>query len=146
MPKVTIQRAGEDAMSVPTGKKRAGLKPGQRHGGQFKLGHDPRRHLGGPTTPTIKKAFKAAIRELEEGAIALLEECITDPSAPYRERRAAAELVLNHSQGMPVNRVLMAEVDGVGAALDSLSMDDIHQRLRLIHQQKELEVHTYEER
>ena len=76
---------------------------------------------------------------MEDGALSFLEYCISDSDAPVRERRAAAELVLAHSQGLPVSRILMAEVDS-GAVLDGLGMDDIHKRLRLIHQQNEKEV------
>ena len=136
----------EDVIEVRVaGKKRPGLRPGQRHNGQFKS-IDSRRCTTGPRTKAVTREFKQKIRDLEDGALTLLEECITNINAPYRERRAAAELVLAHSQGLPVSRVLMAEVDAPGGLLDSLSMDDIHQRLRLIHEQKELEVHTYEER
>jgi len=139
------EEVGERRIKVRiAGKKRPGLKPGQRHSGQFKS-VDPRRCTTGPRTKAVTREFKQKIRDLEDGALSLLEDCIADTNAPYRERRAAAELVLAHSQGLPVSRVLMAEVDNAGGLLDTLGMDDIHQRLRLIHQQKELEVHTYEE-
>ncbi len=120
------------------GKKRPGLKPGQKHSGSFRS-VDSRRCTTGPRSSTAKKAFKQKIREMEDGALSFLEYCISDPDAPVRERRAAAELVLAHSQGLPVSRILMAEVDS-GAVLDGLGMDDIHKRLRLIHQQNEKEV------
>lgn len=145
MPKRLNERVINDVMSGVGGKKSPGLKPGQRHSGSFSRGHDPRRHLEGPRPHAHKKHFKEKIRELEDGALSLLESCITDPGAPYRERRAAAELVLGYSQGSVVSRVLQADLGSQGLITDSMGIDDIAQRLRLIHAEKEPEVNTYED-
>lgn len=107
----------------PSGRRRRGLKPGQRHSGQFQKGFDPRRYVEGPRV--TKKAFQEAIREHTDKAIGVLVDTMQDADAPYKERRAAAELVLAHAEGLPVNRVLHAQAAPAGHDLTQLSNEEL---------------------
>lgn len=110
-------------MSVTSVGERRGLKPGQRHSGQFRKGYDPRRHVEGPSQ--VKREFKVAIRESAERAVEVLQEILDDTKAPVKERREAAALVIAHAHGSPVNRVLHAEVDQRQQSVDTLSLDEL---------------------
>ena len=86
-----------------------GPKPGQRHSGQFQGGPDSRRWLHGPRSPTVTKDFQSKVKEHTDVAIKALADCVNDTSATWRERQAAAELLLAHGHGKPVDRVLMSQ-------------------------------------
>jgi len=124
-------------------RKKPGPKPGSRHDGMFKPGFDERRSMGN-NSPLIKKQFHEAIADEIEPAIQLLRECIADPKAPYKERRAAAELVLAHAVGTPVNRVVHAQVgDSVGGSATSMSLEELRKKAAFLLSD-DLET-TYEE-
>ena len=99
----------------------AGLKPGQRHSGQFKKGHDPRRHLEGPRSGVTKRSFQELVRAETERAIDFLRDALNDPDAPYSERYKAAELLLAHGHGKPVDRQVVATMEGGGAGRPSMA-------------------------
>lgn len=107
-------------------RRRRGLKPGQKHAGSFQKGHDPRRHVDGPNP--VKREFQEAIRDYTDAAIQVLANCMADGSAPWKERQAAAELVLAHGHGSPVNRVMHAQVGGSGQQASTLSLADLRSR------------------
>ena len=93
--------------------RRPGLKPGQRHSGQFKPGYDPRRNLKGPYTSPERRTFVEACREKTEDALTVLETCMRDEGASWRDRMTAAALLIEHAHGKPVDRKVVAEL-GVG--------------------------------
>ena len=90
--------------------KRKGPPKGSRHAGSFSKGFDPRRHLEGPRV--VKREFQEAIREHTDLAIEVLTTCMEDTSAPYKERQYAAELVLAHAHGKPVDRIAVQQMSG----------------------------------
>lgn len=96
-----------------------GLKPGQKHSGSFKPGHDPRRHLEGPRRS--KRNFQELVRAHTEEAVNFLRATIDDEDAPYGERYKAAELLLAHAHGKPVDRQVVATMEGTAAGRPSLS-------------------------
>ena len=104
-------------------KRRPGLKPGQRHSGQFKPGYDPRRNLHGPFTSPERRTFMEACREKTENALAVLEAAMNDESASWRDRMTAASLLIDHGHGKPVDRTavlnLSAGYDGDGSELST---------------------------
>tara|TARA_R110002072_G_scaffold296928_2_gene469276 strand:- start:377 stop:853 length:477 start_codon:yes stop_codon:yes gene_type:complete len=123
----------EERIDPPNGRTnpeggKPGPLPGTRHAGSFRFGHDPRRNLTGPKPSPIRQDFQSKIREHTDLAINALVDCIGDVSAGWRERRAAAELVLNHGHGTPVSRVLMAQGETGGDARQ-LSTRKLLQRL-----------------
>ena len=69
---------------------RGGLKPGQRHSGQFKPGYDPRRNLQGPYTSPEKRTFIEACREKTENALAGLDACANDDAPSWKDRMTAS--------------------------------------------------------
>ncbi len=91
-------------------KRRPGLKPGQRHSGQFKPGYDPRRNLHGPFTSPERRTFMEACREKTENALAVLEAAMNDESASWKDRMTAASLLIEHGHGKPVDRKVVAEM------------------------------------
>ncbi len=93
-------------------KRRPGLKPGQRHSGQFKPGYDPRRNLHGPFTSPERRTFMEACREKTENALAVLEAAMNDESASWKDRMTAASLLIEHGHGKPVDRKVVAEMGG----------------------------------
>jgi hypothetical protein len=94
------------------GKRRAGLKPGQKHSGSFKPGHDPRRNLLGPRMSKEKVSFMEACREMTENALSVLAEAMNDGNAAWRDRTSAAALLLEHGHGKPVDRIAVANLSG----------------------------------
>ena len=99
--------------------------PKKRHSGMFSGGPDPRRWTQGPRSPVVKKSFQEAVQAHSDTAIQILAECMEDNQAAWRERRAAAELVLAHAVGAPVSRILMASAGSNGSdakQLDSISL------------------------
>ena len=110
-------------MDTGNTRRKPGCRPGQKHAGQFKAGFDERRHLEGPTK--VKMEFRVAIAESAEQAVRVLDQILADDTAPTRERRAAAELVLSHAVGLPVNRVVMATVDSGGTPAQAMSLDQL---------------------
>jgi hypothetical protein len=117
-----MENAG-NTLSPPRTRGRPGPKPGQKHAGQFKKGFDERRWVEGPTK--VKREFRVAIQDSAEQAVAVLDEILCDPSAPVKERRQAAELVLAHAHGMPVNRVLHAQTGHGSQRPENLDMDQL---------------------
>ncbi len=93
-------------------KRRPGLKPGQRHSGQFKPGYDPRRNLNGPFTSPERRTFMEACREKTENALAVLEAAMNDESASWRDRMTAASLLIDHGHGKPVDRTAVLQLSG----------------------------------
>jgi hypothetical protein len=125
-----LQAAETVVMSDPP--KRKGPRPGSRHSGMF-TSDDPRRWTQGPRNPKVRKEFAEKAKELTDAALKVLSDCMLDNKAPWRERRAAAELALSHGHGAPVSRILMAQAQGSGTALEDRSIDDLVADMRLIH-------------
>lgn len=98
--------------------KRRGLKPGQRHSGQFKPGHDPRRNLLGPRMSKEKVSFMQACRDMTDNALSVLEEAMNDPQASWRDRTSAAALLLEHGHGKPVDKQIIANLNGNALSKD----------------------------
>ena len=112
-----------DGLDSPTrglgvGKKRRGLKPGQRHEGQFKKGFDERR-----MAPRVKRDFQALVKDHADDALQCLLTCVNDEKAPWKERRAASELIIAHAVGTPVNRILQATA-GPQTAVDTSKLSN----------------------
>jgi len=104
-------------------KRRPGLKPGQRHSGQFKPGYDSRRNLNGPFTSPERRTFMEACREKTDNALAVLEAAMNDEAASWRDRMTAASLLIDHGHGKPVDRTavlnLSARAAGDGSDLST---------------------------
>ena len=125
----------EAAIGVRNGVRGRRAKPGPKgpHSGQFKGGPDPRRHVTGPRSPTIKKTFQQAIGAHVEDAVQVLADCINDTKASYKERQCAAELVLAHAVGSPVNRVMLNQVGTGGTTSGSVDINQLrHQAAELL--------------
>ena len=105
-------------------KRRPGLKPGQRHSGQFKSGYDPRRNLNGPFTSPERRTFMEACREKTDNALAVLEAAMNDESASWRDRMTAASLLIEHGHGKPVDRKVVAEMGGATRAAEAINLSD----------------------
>ena len=107
-------------------KRRPGLKPGQRHSGQFKTGYDPRRNLNGPFTSPERRTFMEACREKTENALAVLEAAMNDEAASWRDRMTAASLLIDHGHGKPVDRTAVllqtGRIDGDGDDLSDAEL------------------------
>jgi hypothetical protein len=115
--------------SVPaeiTIKRKRG--PKSRHSGMFSGGPDSRRHVTGPYAPAVKKSFQQAIGEHVETAVAVLTACMEDNQAPWKERQAAACLVLAHAVGSPVSRVQLQEVSSTGSDSSTVDIQALRQR------------------
>ena len=99
---------------TPAGRKKPGPKPGTRHAGMFQKGHDPRRL----EAPRVKRDFQALVKDHADEALQCLLDCVRDDRAPWKERRAASELLIAHAVGTPVNRIVQAQVGGPAAGVD----------------------------
>ena len=55
-----------------------------------------------------------ACREKTEGALAVLEACIRDEGASWRDRMTAAVLLIEHAHGKQVGRKVVAELGDSG--------------------------------
>jgi hypothetical protein len=110
--KTTVTNGSASTAPPAIGKRRVGLKPGQKHSGSFKPGHDPRRNLLGPRMSEKKRTFMEACRELTPNALSVLEEAMNDPQAAWRDRMTAAALLIEHGHGKPVDRQVIASLDG----------------------------------
>ena len=110
--KTTVTNGSVSTAPPAIGKRRAGLKPGQKHSGSFKPGHDARRNLLGPRMSKEKVSFMSACREKTENALSVLDECMNDGNASWRDRTSAAALLLEHGHGKPVDRIAVANLNG----------------------------------
>lgn len=118
-------------------KKRRGPPKGTVHAGTFKKGFDPRRHIEGPRV--VKKEFQAAIKEHTDKAIEVLVSCMDDDGAAWKERQAAAELVLAHGHGQPVSRHLMSQLPSEGHTGRSMGLDELRARAQNLLEQTVIE-------
>ena len=119
----TTATNGSVSTAPPTiGKRRAGLKPGQTHSGSFKPGFDSRRNLLGPRMSEKKKSFMQACREMTDNALSVLVDAMNDESASWRDRMAAAALLIEHGHGKPVDKQIIANLDGNLAGRDFTKM------------------------
>lgn len=98
-----------------------GPAPGTRHAGTFKSGHDPRRHMTGPYKRVTKKSFQELVRAHTEEAVNFLVNALHDEDTPASERYKAAELLLAHGHGKPVDRQVVATMEGTAAGRPSLN-------------------------
>jgi hypothetical protein len=59
-----------------------------------------------------KRSFMEACREKTDNALDVLEEAMNDPHASWRDRMSAAALILDHGHGKPVDRQVVASMNG----------------------------------
>ena len=105
--------------------KKPGPKPGNPHSGQFRKGDDPRRHIGSPWAKQ-KQSFQELCKGFSLEAVQVLGQTVTDESASLKERIAAAELIIAHGFGRPVDRVQVAQIDGTThQAPENYSLEDL---------------------
>lgn len=107
-----------------TGRK-PGPKPGQRHSGQFRKGHDPRRWLLGPRRGQNVKDLERLCRESAEDALRLLLDTVNDEDAPRRDRLAAAREILDRGYGKPVDRQAILNLNGGGDSPAELTREQL---------------------
>lgn len=78
-------------------------------GGQFKKGYDPRRARGeyhhDPEAKARRINYYAECRKHSVEALDFLADLVQDPDQPVKERRAAAEFIIEQSWGKAVDRV-----------------------------------------
>jgi hypothetical protein len=103
------------------GSRRAGLKKGQRHKGQFKAGHDPRRYV--PAVNPRKKEFQELCKEQGEKAVETLVEALGDTGAGWKDRLLAAEMLISHGFGKAVDRIQVANMAVGQGSLKDADMD-----------------------
>ena len=78
-----------------------------------------------------------ACREKTDNALSVLEECMNDPNASWRDRSSAAALLLEHGHGKPVDRVAVANLTGnTEQPLEELSTQEL---LRIIEDETQNE-------
>lgn len=83
--------------------KRRGLKPGQRHSGQFRKGFDPKRGQNGPARRSLLEEVSTAAAEHAEGAIAFLADTYKNSEANLKLRIVCAQELLSRGCGTPVS-------------------------------------------
>jgi len=95
-------------------RRKPGPKAGERHSGQFVPG-DPRINRAGPKPRTPERlTFEAMIAQATPRAVEVLTAVLDDAAATWREKVGAAQLILEHSVGRPVDRVAIAHLNGGG--------------------------------
>jgi hypothetical protein len=85
---------------------RRGLKPGQRHSGQFRKGDDPRRPHG--LTLTDGVTFAAKARELGPAILDFWDALWRNEAAPLPVRLRASELIVERGHGKAVSVIDMS--------------------------------------
>jgi hypothetical protein len=90
--------------------KRRGVKRGTKHAGSFQPGYDPRRYSGPTDRSRIRRQVEDMAQDHAETAVRFLADTINDEAAPFKERRASAELLLSYAYGSPVARSVHAIV------------------------------------
>jgi hypothetical protein len=63
-------------------RHRSGLKVGQKHSGQFKSGHDPRRNQHDAAVKEFRREFTAKLSEASEDVAQFLLDTMRDTGAP----------------------------------------------------------------
>jgi hypothetical protein len=117
------QHGLETDSPLPLSRKRPGLKPGQKHSGQFQKGNDPRRHMNGPYKSTAARDFKDQVAVHAEDALQVLAGVMMDAGAPVKERTGCAELILAHAHGRPVDRVAHAMISDGNGNQEAMGLD-----------------------
>lgn len=92
-----------------------GPKKGQRHSGQFRAGHDGRRHTGG-RMPNHKRDFTDLARSYSEEAMRFMHRCVTEFDGDYENvsmetRLKAANYIVEHAHGKPVDQIQIRQLD-----------------------------------
>ena len=111
-----------------------GPQPGTHHRGTFKPGPDPRRNYNG--RPKKPQEFEDLVKRHSVEALNTLVDCLNDRKAHWRDKRASAEVLLNHAWGTPVQRHLMAEVK---QSTRDLNINDLRERVALLIEQSDSE-------
>ena len=89
-----------------------GLPKGYRHSGQFKS-VDERRWTNGPRNPNGRKqAYEDLVKDKTLDCVKTLMSIVEDPEQSARDRIQACEYVINSAMGKPVDRVMLANMDG----------------------------------
>ena len=70
-----------------------------------------------------------ACRDKTDNALSVLDECMNDPNASWRDRTSAVALVLEHGHGKPVDRLAVAHLSGNALSKDpkQLTTKQLHQ-------------------
>lgn len=111
-------------------KKRPGLKPGQRHSGQF-VKNDPRSARHGNRKHADIVDFRKKIMARSDAALEALDYLLdlNNKDISAKDRRETAELVLNHAHGRPVDRIAIATLDGnIDGPTANLDLPTLRQR------------------
>lgn len=93
-----------EVMLDKNGKPRhvSGLKVGQKHSGQFKAGHDPRRRKHDEQVAAFRREFTAKLAESSNDVAQFLLDTMRDPSTPPKVRLNAANNIMDRILGKPV--------------------------------------------
>ena len=100
---------------------KAGLKPGQRHSGQFKKGHDPRRQT--PVTFRNGQAFREVCREKSPEAVEFLYSVMRDEEETTKNRVSVARYIIEQGYGKPTTPIAVASEGSDVAKLTSSQID-----------------------
>ena len=86
----------------------SGLKVGQKHRGQFKAGHDPRRNQHDKDVKAFRREFTAKLSEASEDVAQFLLDTMRDSGAPAKVRLHAANNIMDRILGKPVSYAAVA--------------------------------------
>lgn len=90
--------------------RKPGPRKGQRHKGQFKKGHDPRRFSVSADRAKRMRPIEQACKESTEDALTVLRDLLT--SECEKTRLAAAREILDRGHGRPVDRQAVLQISG----------------------------------
>lgn len=107
--------------------KRRGLKPGQRHSGQFAKGYDPRR----PSAERYaqNKSLMELARQDVPTALEVVRQVLADDKASPKEKLTAANIIFDRAHGKPVQGVLVGQEAGTPSTMSTAQLATAAQSL-----------------
>ena len=118
------------AMVLKT-KGRPGCKPGQVHSGSFVPG-DPRINREGARKSERRRTFEEECRALSPKAINVLEQAMESEDIAWKDRLAAAELMIIYGHGRAVDRIAIQTLGQGAGAADQLAKEVLEQKVRAL--------------
>ena len=90
-----------------------GPRPGNRHIGQYLPGESGN-PSGRPKKTEQQRTFEQMVKAATPKAVEVLEACLSDTGASWKERHNAAIAIIEFSEGRAVDRIQIATLNGTG--------------------------------
>ena len=139
-----------DELDIPSRPRRQrnalkpGPRPGNRHIGQYLPGESGN-PSGRPKKTEQQRTFEQMVKAATPKAVEVLEACLSDTGASWKERHNAAIAIIEFSEGRAIDRLQIQTLNGTGNDVRMLPKNVLDQRVaNLLSREVEIDA-EYEE-